>query len=425
MADWDRAVLDAYTDLLKKLRTTPRPDRLCALILPELTRCCMLHSLCPSAVIHGTSSCRGCITSDGLTFGCLGLSIPMGTILPASRGATDAATARDAGRAAAQSALNAARLTHSVRDMPAVAVINGAPTCEELVLQGIEDVLGDEVPVIGGSSADEALDGSWWGFAIMPRDHPSAPPAASPAAAAAGSTSMIEGVASDAVVVSLMWPSVSTKSQVMSSAFQPTAARGTITRAEGRVIHEIDGQSAAQVYANWSATPSFCTKLREMESGGGAQGVLADTTLHPLGREKSGNGGDNFHSLVHPARILDGGGLECFADCKEGETLVLMAAQQGLDTLVHHPTRVMQSAGIARDGLRGCLVIYCGGCAIAIEHKLQAVAQSFADSLGGGSVNGDGGGPPFLGMFTYGEQCHTTRNHHVNLMYAVLAFCED
>ena len=212
----------------------------------------------------------------------------------------------------------------------------------------------------------------------------------------------------------------------MSSAFQPTAARGTVTRAEGRVIHEIDGQRAAQVYANWSASPTFSAKLGVMQAGADAQGVLADTTLNPLGREKTGKAGDSFYSLVHPARILAGGGLECFADCQEGETLVLMAAQQGLDTLVHHPTRVMQSAGIAGDGLRGCLIIYCGGCAIAIEDKLQAVAQSFADSLGGGSVNGDGGGPPFLGMFTYGEQCHTpSGNQHVNLMYAVLAFCED
>ena len=180
MADWDRAVLEAYTDLLQKLRTTPHVLIVSAhSSFPSIGVATMLHGLCPSAVIHGTSSCRGCITSDGHeAFGLLGIVDPDGRYaVGMSRGATDAATAREAGRAAAQSALDAVRPTHLL-EMPAVAVINGAPLCEELVLQGIEDVLRGEVPVIGGSSADEVLDGSWWGLAIMPQRHQSALPAA-------------------------------------------------------------------------------------------------------------------------------------------------------------------------------------------------------------------------------------------------------
>ena len=73
------------------------------------------------------------------------------------------------------------------------------------------------------------------------------------------------------------------------------------------------------------------------------------------------------------------------------------------------------------------LMGYCGGCALAIGNELQSVAQSFQNSLGGGAVDEQGTGRPFLGMFTYGEQCRMAdgRNQHVNLMYAVLAFCED
>jgi len=112
---------------------------------------------------------------------------------------------------------------------------------------------------------------------------------------------------------------------------------------------------------------------------------------------------------------------------KVGELLVLMVAPQGPKTLADHPTNVMEAASMRDTAIYGCLIVYCGGCVRAIEDRLQDVAQSFADSLGGGSVDGKGGGTPFLGMFTYGEQCRTPsgENRHVNLMYAVLAFCEE
>ena len=461
MTDWDRAVLDAYTDLLKRLRAEPTLLLVsCTATFPAALVASLLSRLCPSAVIHGTSSCKGCITSDGHhTFGLLGIVDPVGRYsVGFSKGATSAETAKEAGRRAAKAALDAVRVTpYRKRSTPAVALINAAPLCEELVLAGIEEVLGSDVPIIGGSSADEALDGRWWSLAVMPRDNEVV------SAYDPGEMSLLgyELSASDGVVITLMWPSVKTK-LVMSSAFGPTAARGVVTRAEGRVIHEIDGKRAAHVYAEWSASQGYKAKLQQMEANGQAQGVLSETTLAPLGRERAlsapgyatgssrapvpvvpvpvpvpvdggGRGSrrsswedrGKFYSLVHPARVLPSGGLECFADCLEGETLVLMAAQQGLETLVHHPTNVMQSAGI--DNLKSCLVVYCAGCAIAIEERLQDVAKSFADSLGGGSVDGDGGGLPFLGMFTYGEQCRTPSggNQHVNLMYAVLAFCED
>ena len=453
MADWDRAVLDAYTDLLKKLRAEPTLLIVsCKATFDAASVASMLASLCPSAVIHGTSSCKGCITSDGHhTFGLLGIVDHDGRYsVGLSKGATKAETAKEAGRRAAKAALDAIRETsYWRRDTPAVALLNAATGCEELVLAGIEEVLGSDVPVIGGSSADENLDGSWWGLAVMPRD-PSESRSSYDSFSSLAVSNGKDQSASDAIVITLMWPSVKTK-LVMSSAFGPTAARGIVTKAEGRVIHEIDNKKAAHVYAEWSASQTFKEKLQAMEVKGEEQGVLPDTTLAPLGRERSlsassgdtawggasGNGGSRsrrssweeesgtFHSLVHPARILPSGGLECFADCLEGETLVLMAPQQGLETLVHHPTNVMQSAGIAN--LKSCLVVYCAGCAIAIEKRLQGVAKSFAESLGGGSVDGDGGGLPFLGMFTYGEQCRTPSggNQHVNLMYAVLAFCDD
>ena len=106
-------------------------------------------------------------------------------------------------------------------------------------------------------------------------------------------------------------------------------------------------------------------------------------------------------------------GLENFASFEPGDAVVLMGAQRGLETLETHPQNVMGSEGLAR-GTAGCLVVYCAGCALKIEARLQRVAEAFSYSLE----------RPFVGMFTYGEQFRTRAgaNQHANQMYAVLAF---
>ena len=69
----------------------------------------------------------------------------------------------------------------------------------------------------------------------------------------------------------------------------------------------------------------------------------------------------------------------------------------------------------APERVRGCLVVYCAGSAIAIgDARIDEVVSSFSSALH----------HPFFGMFTYGKQCRTSvgANRHVNLMYGVLAF---
>ena len=160
--------------------------------------------------------------------------------------------------------------------------------------------------------------------------------------------------------------------------------------------------------------------------------MLAETTLGPLGRsatDPSARTLDDLQAadltLVHPARIVrcNGGldssavqhGLECFANFTPGDAVVLMAAQQGLDTLTSHPSNVMSLMCASPERVRGCLVVYCAGCAQAIgDARLEEVVGSFSSALH----------HPFFGVFTYGEQCRTSSgaNRHVNLMYSVLAF---
>ena len=96
----------------------------------------------------------------------------------------DAEKAREAGREAARNAL-----TDGMRlDKPDVLIVNASPGFEEEVLAGISEIVGDGVPVIGGSSADAGtLDGSWW--------------------VASAFKGRVD-VGSDCVAVTALWPSV-------------------------------------------------------------------------------------------------------------------------------------------------------------------------------------------------------------------------
>ena len=127
---------------------------------------------------------------------------------------------------------------------------------------------------------------------------------------------------------------------------------------------------------------------------------LADTT-EDAGR---GGGGDEKEYRRRETTLDDE-----LASQQDDATAML----ERLETLETHPQNVMGSEGLAR-GVAGCLVVYCAGCALKIEARLQRVAEAFSYSLE----------RPFVGMFTYGEQFRTRAgaNQHANLMYAVLAF---
>jgi hypothetical protein len=371
-----------------------------------------LQRLAPGAVIHASTSHAGCISRDGRqTFGLLGIFDPTGRYATGlSSGATTAVSAREAGRSAARQALQSDHLTASfVNERPPVALVNGALGAEEEVLRGIEDILLKEVLIIGGSCADEDLDGSWWVGAANPTS---------------GAMDDAVPVAKDGVAVTIMWPSVRVQ-LLMSSCFEPSAARGKATRVEGRTLWEVDGIGAAEWYARHGGE-AFRDQLARVATGVGddsrATNVLSATTLGPLGRATLASDlvTPSDLTLVHPAHIVpfaDGTashGLECFATFAEGDTVVLMAAQQGLETLMSHPSSVMECMD-GMEGVVGCLVVYCAGCALAIGREgIEGVAHSFREGIA----------HPFLGMFTYGEQCHSRAgaNEHVNLMYAVLAF---
>ncbi|MGB1147390.1 MAG: FIST C-terminal domain-containing protein, partial [Alphaproteobacteria bacterium] len=145
--------------------------------------------------------------------------------------------------------------------------------------------------------------------------------------------------------------------------------------------------------------------------------VLSDTTLNPLGRRRDAIAGFDYFLLSHPDSVTKDGALSLFSDIAVGEEITLMEGTS--DNLVQRASRVaehaLEMARLDKDQLAGALVIYCAGCMLTVQDRMDEVAQGLQEALGN---------KPFLGNFTFGEQgCFVGgSNHHGNLMISVVVF---
>lgn len=333
--------------------------------------------------VHASSSCLGSMTERGAVTERPGLAM-FGVRDPGGGFGVGAAPLGDDPHAAAGLALQRAiDAAGRPGEMPALVWLTSAPGHEEACIAGLEALLGRDVPIVGGSAADDAVAGGWY---MLTRD-----------------TTLGDGI-----VVSALFPTgriIST----FQSGYSPGEPLGVATRASGRVLHEIDGQPAAAVYNRGSGGA-----ITHAMQGGN---VLASTTLHPIGRRVGEVGGVPYYRLAHPAAVHPDGSLELFADISVGDNLVLMHGDP--EALVTRAGRVAADArSLARvgpDAIAGALVIFCAGCMLAVRERLDQVVHGLQQNLGAA---------PFLGCFTFGEQgCFLGgENRHGNLMISVTLF---
>ncbi len=343
-----------------------------------------LQEQLPGVPLHGGTSCLGVMSragfhsNEGTGLGLLGIRDPEGDYGVGAAEIGD--DARAAGAAAIERAIEAA---DRAGEPPDFVWLAGVPGHEERLLQGIQDVLGPGVPIAGGSTADNDVSGKWLQIAG-------------------------DAVTTGSVVVTAMYPSTDVQ-VAFHSGYSPTERKGVVTRADGRLLHEIDGRPAARVYNEWTGG------VLEGHLEGG--GVLGLTTLHPLGRVAGEVSGRPYHRLSHPDAVTPEGGLSLFTDVREGERLVLMTGtRESLVTRAGRVARAALSAGeIAAEDIAGALVVYCAGCMLTVQDEMERVAASVTEALGDA---------PFLGTFTFGEQgCFVGGdNYHGNLMISVVAF---
>lgn len=256
------------------------------------------------------------------------------------------------------------------------------PGNEEQILQGFVDVVGTNVPLIGGSSADNNVTGQWQQITDL-------------------------HCGTNQICVAVFFPD-SPMGMFFSSGYQATEVAASVTRAQGRILYELDGEPAANYY-NRITGDSIVDKL-----DGGK--VLSNTTLSPFGRKiQSPSGVDEF-VLSHPDNVTSDGGLELFSVVKEGETLHLMTTS--CEYLIDRAEIVISSAiNLLPEGreAKGVLMIYCAGCMLAVEneldHVLDVVRRRYSQL-------------PILGFYTFGEQGFFLDNmsRHGNLMMSAVVF---
>ena len=138
----------------------------------------------------------------------------------------------------------AVKVARNKADFPAdnpsaVTSMAASPGNEEAVMRGIATIVGLEIPIIGGSAADNTIEGKWHIFANQ--------------------TVMDSGV-----VVTVLFSDLPI-GYSYGNGYRPTVRKAIVTKAEGRVLHELDGQKAVDVYAgsigenpaNWAGCPSW------------------------------------------------------------------------------------------------------------------------------------------------------------------------
>jgi len=323
-------------------------------------------------------------TNNGRALALMGISSSRITFGVGGADINQFSSPREAGKEAIRKAIqNAGKEGES----PQIILITASPGNEESVLQGIEDVIGKNVPIIGGSSGDNDLSGKWKQFV--------------------NNKVYSNGVALTAIFTNLKigWG--------YEAGYLRTSRNGTITKAEGRVIYEIDNQPAAEIYNEW--TDGVISE--KLETGGN---ILSETTFHPLAKIVQNNGEEHYIS-IHPLSVNPPNkSLTVFANVEEGDKVMLMYGNWEvlLNRAQSTPHKVMENNNILPGEAYFGVYTFCAGTMLAIpESERNKIPLLISTEIGN---------VPFIGTFTFGEQGPIGEsNYHGNLVNSIILFTEQ
>lgn len=276
------------------------------------------------------------------------------------------------------------------RGKPSFVWMHSAPGPEDLVLVGLSKVFGNEVPIVGGSSADNDISGSWKQWSSY------------------GGGKLTGAGCS----ISLCYVSAMVQGQLFTG-YNATGKTGMATKCDGlRHILEIDNRPAIEVYNEWTGG-AYNEFLKDPEDSI----ILGPSSLFPLGQVcGEDQDGEPFLRSMHPHLIKKATkSLTLFSDVKEGETLVMMAGTK--ENLVNRiagvATHIVRTSGFTLQEVRGALLVFCAGCMMYASDSMDLAAGKVSEALGG---------TPYIGVHTFGEQGQFPdgMNRHGNLMFSCL-----
>lgn len=354
-----------------------------------------LRSRFPDAKLFGMNVYKGVFTSDGLHIGEKGslaiMGFAGGDLLfgISAKQVTDGADVAALTRAAvAEAARDAGR---SLADEPSVILLGATKGKEDAIVEGIDQVFSGDIPLIGGTHCDDVFGQGY----VMENDKLYKP----------------------GLIVGLIY----SKSKIGASFYSGFIGKkksGKITAGDGRMLLEIDGRPAQEVYRAW-ANGYFDDIDCSTESV-----IVMSSAVCPLAKAIQLPNGQMRYIPVRPWRFNPDGSLNMGGDIHNGDTIYYVEGNK---------RALKKRAGVvARDALvdgkikmkdlAGGLHIYCGGAAktlgLGANDETSEMVREIQKSMGG---------KPFIGGFTAGEQGNIPGYgyFHGNLMSSMVVFSEQ
>ena len=235
--------------------------------------------------------------------------------------------------------------------------MSASPANEEEYMKGIEDIIGD-VPVFGGSAADNTVEGKW--------------------------SILNDGEAfADGCVLAIFYTNGEMKN-LYTGAYHETENAGIITKVEGRrTLVEIDHEPALKKYAEWTGQ-----NVNDIMGGN----LLTATITAPLGvKDPIGK----VIAIRHPMAGNDDYSMNIGADLVTNTAVIQMEnTPEGI--LKANAETVAKVSELMNTDINSYFLIHCGGrrlgLAIAgIEEKIYPeIKKAIPDK-------------EFLMVFTFGE----------------------
>jgi hypothetical protein len=265
---------------------------------------------------------------------------------------TENETAREIGRRIAKEAMKKL----SVR-RPDYFFMTASPAEEEEYLLGIQDVIG-EVPVFGGSAADNTVEGKW---SIICDDK----------------------IFSDGCAIAI-FSSDAPMANIYKGQFTETEQAGIITKVNGnRTLAEIDHVPALNKYIEW-------TGFNKDEVMGG--NMLAASIFDPLGvKDPIGR----VTAVRHPMGANEDGSLSIGANMVPN-TAIIHLHMEPEEMVQANPKTIKEVDELIGGSADSYFLVHCGGRRLGLQ--LKGKEEEIYPAVK--KVTGD---KEFLMVFTFGE----------------------
>ena len=263
---------------------------------------------------------------------------------------TDDVTARELGRRLALEAIR------ELRRKPNYFFMTASPKEEEDYILGVQDIIGD-VPVFGGSAADNTVEGKW---SIICDDK----------------------IFADGCAICL-FATDAKMANVYTGQFEETDNYGIMTKVvNDRTLVEIDGVPAVTKYCEWTG------KTPEEVAGGN---LLAATIFNPLGvKDIIGR----TTAVRHPMAANPDNSMNIGARLVEKTACVQLHMEH--DDMVKANPKTIKEVDELIGGADSYFLVHCGGRRLG----LQLVGKEAEIYPAVKEVTGD---KEFLMVFTFGE----------------------